>query len=216
MYTSDDSGSNQDTPATTQGHAQYKTNPTAVPKPPGSGKRPQFLQHIPSNEYVFPQGGLINATIVDIIVILPQWFRNPGILFRLLNNGITSGVHFAILDEHRHLNLHNPDDVERARDHLSDTYRRVMRKVDPAWTKAKHQVPEDWDEFAMSIHNFVSEAAEKVGYVARAPIPFRDLAIGLKKLPQGSDAGDLTRALEYAMQHQKARWARQCIRVHVP
>ncbi|EOA87817.1 hypothetical protein ACJQWK_02252 [Exserohilum turcicum] len=197
-HTPDNDGTNQDNSAATpQKHVQHRT------KAPTTGKRPQFMQHIPSNEYAFPAGGVINATIVDIIVLLPQWFRNPGILFRLLNNNITSGVHFAILDEHRHLNIHHTDEVERARDHLSDTYRRVMRKVEPGWTKARHRAPEDWDEFAMSIHNFVPEAADKVRYIVPPSIPFRDLATGLKKLPQGADAGDLTRALAYAMQNQK-------------
>jgi hypothetical protein len=78
-----------------------------------------------------------------------------------------------------------------------------MRKITLGWTKAKHQVPGDWNGLDTSIANFESEGASEAGYVRPPSIPFMYLAVGLKKLPQGYDAGDLTRALDFAMQNQK-------------
>ena len=80
-----------------------------------------------------------------------------------------------------------------------------MRKYwDPKWTKQTHRAPVGWNLEAMSIHDFTPECLESGGpYVAPPSIPFKDLAIGLKKLPKGKDAGDLTRALDYAMRNQK-------------
>ncbi|KNG46821.1 hypothetical protein DDE82_004320 [Stemphylium lycopersici] len=189
-------------------HVHQRTKPTAawpaMLKVPAVGKpRAQFMLHTPCHEYLLPKGTLINATVADIVVLLPQWFRNPGIAFRFLNNGITAATHFAILKEHRYLNCDTPEEAERARDHLSDTYRKVMRMFNPSWKKVKHQAPEGWDPTNLSIHDFVPEAAKQAEYMAPPSIPFKDLAIGLKKLPQGLDAGDLTRALNYALLNVK-------------
>ncbi|KAI4649132.1 hypothetical protein J4E93_003446 [Alternaria ventricosa] len=181
-----------------------KGDDTAVPKAPSRGKpRAQFLLDIPAHEYKLPCDGPINATLVDLIVILPQWFRNPAVAYRMLNNGISAAVHFAILDKHRHLGLTSSEEAERARDHISDTYRKKMRNTWPNWTKAKHPVPCDWNKTAMSIANFFPEAANRDDYVPPPSIPFKNLAIGLKSLPQDDDVGDLTRALDFALRYQK-------------
>ncbi|KAF1835930.1 hypothetical protein BDW02DRAFT_264508 [Decorospora gaudefroyi] len=160
-----------------------------------------FLRDVPLNEYVLPAGGPINATVTEIVAFLPHWFRTPSIITRFLNNGINAAIHFKMLDEYRHLGLATPEECERARDHLSDTYRKTMRKVDPTWAVRKHQVPASWNGSDMTINGFMPKGAENAGYEAPQPVPFRNLATGLKKLPQGDDAGDLTRALDYAIQN---------------
>ena len=193
-------------PLPVHGHGRPEESQPARLNIPQSGtSRSRFFLGIPLHDYILPEGGLINATIVDIIAILPQWFRNPVILQRFLNNGITSNIHFAILEEYRHLGLTSSDQLERFRDYLSDIYRKQMRiYFDPRWTKQNHRAPADWDAQALSIHGFVPETAVSgAPYVAPASIPFKDLAIGLKKLPEGTDAGDLTHALDYAMRNQK-------------
>ncbi|CAO2653593.1 Nn.00g030040.m01.CDS01 [Neocucurbitaria sp. VM-36] len=164
--------------------------------------RVQFLRDLPAHDYILPAGGPINATMAEIIAILPNWFRNRNITIRFENNGINAGVHFAILQEYRHLNLTTAIECERARDHLSDQYRKTMREVVPGWTKAKHQAPENWDKSYMLVNGFLPDTAHLPGYNAPLSIPFRDLAIGLKKLPQGHDAADITRALDFAMGNQ--------------
>jgi hypothetical protein len=185
-------------------HHRTKGDDPAMSRSSLKGKpRAQFLLHIPPHEYLLPGGEPINATIVELIVLLPQWFRNPGVAWRFLNNGINAAVHFAILEQHRHLNLTNAEEAERTRDHISDTYRKTMRKIKQGWTKAKHEIPDDWDALNISIINYTPEAANKIDYIMPPSVPFKDLAVGLKKLPQYYDAGDLTRALDFAMQNQK-------------
>ncbi|EMD62528.1 hypothetical protein COCSADRAFT_57103, partial [Bipolaris sorokiniana ND90Pr] len=174
------------------------SNDTPIGKP-----RAHFMLDMPHHEYIFPTGGTINATMVEILVLLPHWFRNPQVLMRLLNNGLTSNIHMMILEEHRQLELSTGDEIERARDYIADSYRKAMRKIMPAWLRRNHKAPEDWDATVMSIENVIPKAATKGRYVAPASIPFKDLAVGLKKLPQDYDAGDLTRALDYAMQNGK-------------
>ncbi|EMD93777.1 hypothetical protein COCC4DRAFT_91993, partial [Bipolaris maydis ATCC 48331] len=186
-----------DTAVSTATHTKtHNVTPTGKP-------RAHFMLDMAHHEYIFPTGGTINATMVEILVLLPQWFRNPQILMRFLNNGLTSNIHMTILEEYRQLELNTSDEIERARDYIADSYRKAMRKIMPAWLRRNHKAPEDWDATVMSIENIIPEAAKKGGYVAPASIPFKDLAVGLKKLPQGYDAGDLTRALDFAMKNDK-------------
>ena len=187
-------------------HHRSKGDDLATPRSSLRGRpRAQFLLDIPAYEYKLPKEMPINATIVDLIAVVPQWFRNPGITWRFMNNGINAAVHFAILEQHRHLGLTNVEEAERARDHISDTYRKTMRKMEnfSGWTKAGHNIPDNWNKLNISVSGYLPESAKKIGYVTPASIPFIVLAVGLKKLPQGYDAGDLSRALQFAMQNQK-------------
>jgi hypothetical protein len=174
--------------------------PKAKPRAPIAKK---LLDNIPKHDYVLPNGGAINATVTEIIAILPHWYRNLNILTRFLNNGMNASVHLAILNEYRHLNVPVVGDRRRVQERLSDAYRKTMRKVIPGWTQAKHQAPVGWNQANVGIARHVPEAARENGYIAPSSIPFKDLAIGLKKLPHGNDAGDLTRALDYAMRNRK-------------
>ncbi|USP75508.1 uncharacterized protein yc1106_02782 [Curvularia clavata] len=171
------------------------------------GVRPSFMANMPYNEFKFPKGGAINATIVDIIVLLPQWFRNPRLLTRFMNNGLTTAFHYYILEKYRYLSVHTEEEVERAHEHLSTAYRNNMRKIVASWTRRNHEVPQDWDTSKMDIRDYLPEAAKKPRYEAPESIKFSDLAIGVKLLPQGDDAGDLTRALVFAMNNRKTNEA---------
>ncbi|KAH9871160.1 hypothetical protein J1614_006736 [Plenodomus biglobosus] len=165
--------------------------------------RSRFLLDHPTFEYILPKGGPLNFTIVEIISILPNWFRSRDMATRFLSNGISSRVHFLILDEHRQLDLTTEIQFERARDSISDAYRKVMRKLDPLWTKARHLIPQGWDSSSITVNDVRPEAAREFGWRQPLSVAYKSLAIGLKKLPEGNDAGDLTRALDFAMNHQK-------------
>jgi hypothetical protein len=166
----------------------------------------KLLSNVPRHFYTLPSGAPINATLPDIIAILPHWFRNRNLATRFLNNGINAGLHLALLEEYRYVDVHTIEDRKRARDRLGDAYRRIMRKIDAEWKLGTHVVPEGWDERDLDIAEFVPDGAREV----TASISFKDLAIGLKKLPWGNDAGDLTRALEYAIRNRKVdEWGRE-------
>lgn len=164
--------------------------------------RLKVFHHLPTHDYALPPGGPINATMAEIIVIFPNWFRNTEFTTRFQNNGINGGIHLTILQEHRHLNFTTAFETAQARDYISDEYRKTMRKGDPKWTKAAHGVVEGWDSQVIQVNGFVPDICRAHGFVNPPSIPFKTLADGLKKLPQGSDAGDFTRALEHAMYNQ--------------
>jgi hypothetical protein len=75
------------------------------------------------------------------------------------------------------------------------------------WTHENHQTPADWNPNSISVTGWLSDrvAYQKSGRHGPTPIPlpFRELMKDVAKLPEGPDAGDLTRALEYAVNNNK-------------
>jgi hypothetical protein len=167
-----------------------------------STPRKVYLLELPEHTYIMPAGPTLNFTMADILVILPNWFKKQQMATRFMNNGLTSAVHVAILQEHRTMNL-SERELTRSRDGCSDQYRRTMRQMTPKWTKAGYRVSDDWNRQDITVNQFLPDAARNVKLKATPPVPFKKLMSDMKKLPQGPDAGDLTRALEYALQNQK-------------
>jgi hypothetical protein len=172
--------------------------------PSAASIRAHFLHNAISATYNLPPGSILNFTMVEIITLLPHLYKEPPIAYRFLNNHMTTGVHFAILSFHRSLDLASDAAEIQAREIISEGYRRAMRVWNPTWTKASHVVPASWDPLVLSMENFEPVAAREKQYRTPAAVPFRRLMDGVKMLPRGSDKGDLTRALEYALAHAKA------------
>ncbi|KAH7359791.1 hypothetical protein BKA66DRAFT_573903 [Pyrenochaeta sp. MPI-SDFR-AT-0127] len=168
---------------------------------PPLNPRRKFLRNLPNHDFALPQDDPINATMVEIVVLFPNWFRNSYFTNRFQNNGINAGVHIAILEEYRVLNLVTLHETQQAREHISDQYRKTMRESNAKWTKSTHRKPEGWNVHLIQVNDFIPDIARLPGYICSPSIQFKSLASGLKKLPEGHDAGDLTRALDYAMQN---------------
>jgi hypothetical protein len=171
---------------------------TGIRPPPRAG----FFFELPEYDYIMPIGPALNFTVAEILVILPHWHKNLQICQRFHNNGLNSSVHMTILQEHRDIALVGTE-VSRAKDAISDQYRKTMRMADPKWRKAMHKAPENWDSNAVSVSQFVPDSAREKDYSAPASVSFKSMMRGITKVPQGSDAGDLTRALCFALAYQK-------------
>jgi hypothetical protein len=200
-FTTNGSQRQQDPPATS---AVPRKARKAAPAPddPNKSTRLSVLTQFPEHAYVLPSGPHLSFTMADILVILPNWYKNTRIMARFMNNGFNSMIHAEILQEHRTLNT--PEEgLGRFRDALSAQYRRTMRMIDPMWKKANHKEPNNWDKTNLGVNNFSPDDAANPNFRAPAPIPFTALMAGITKLPQGYDAGDLTRALDFAVSHPK-------------
>lgn len=159
-----------------------------------------FLRNLPSHCYTLPNVPL-NFTLVEIIVLLPNWFKNRAIATRFMNNHLTANVHFTIFEEHRECNFENDHEQEKARKTITDEYRKTMRSYphNRAWTKAKHTPALGWNSLLISMDGFKPDDAWNADYRRLPSVPLRDLMIGVKKLPEGSNAGDLTRCVQFSL-----------------
>lgn len=162
--------------------------------------------HIPRFDYPMPPGEPLNFTMTEIIAILPHWFTNYSIGSRFVNNNITSSIHAAILEEHRDFSKHHVSKAAPLREYLGDIIRRVMRLRNDKWIKKTHVIPSDWDPASISMSNFIPDVAARRRWRNPTPVPFHVLAQGLRRLPEGPDAGDLTRALEFALNNPRPNW----------
>jgi hypothetical protein len=183
-------------------HLPARTTVTGDPAQPNPMTNKNFLANLPAHCYTLPDVPL-NFTIVEILVLLPNWFRNKALCARFLNNHLTGSIHFMILEEHRELQFGSEHERERARKWLTDEYRKAMRKDNKDWTKATHVKPAGWQPTAMGVDGFTPDDVEVPGYRRVPSIFFRDLAIGVKKMPEGPAAGDLTRALLFAIESKQ-------------
>jgi hypothetical protein len=187
--------------ANTQGLIAPRSVPlmtNSIKPPPRAG----FFRELSEYPFIMPVGPPLNFTIADILVILPLWHKSIHMCYRFQNNGLSSGVHVTILQEHRHITLPKVE-VTRAKDGITDQYRQTMRKMDPSWRKTAHKAPSNWDMNNLTVNQFLPDSARDAGYTAPDPVSFKEMMNGIKKLPQGPDAGDLTRALEFALRNQK-------------
>lgn len=180
-------------------HLPIRVTITGQPAAPHPNATKIFLRDLPAHCYTLPNVTL-NFTIIEMLVLLPNWFKNKAICARFLNNNLTANVHFAILEEYRELSFVSDHEREKARRSLADECRKTMRKFQSGWTRAKHAAPLEWDPFSIAMDGFVPDDVRFEDYRRPASILLRDLMIGVKKLPGGSDAGDLTRAVEFTLE----------------
>lgn len=183
-------------------HLPARTTVTGGPALPNPTHYMNFLSDLPAHCYELPKE-VLNFTIVEILVLLPNWFKNKALCARFVNNNLTGHIHFMILEEHRELQLGSEYERERARKWITDEYRKAMRKIVPDWIKAKHVVPAGWDSTAIGMDGFYPDDVDSRDYRRVPSILFKDLAIGVKKMPEGPAAGDLTRALLFALENKQ-------------
>ena len=172
---------------------------TGDPAMPNPTTQKNFLADLPAHCYTLPDVPL-NFTIVEILVLLPHWFRNAALCERFINNNLTGNIHFMILEEHREWRFETEHDREKARKWITDEYRKTMRKNKEGWVKLGYAAPVGWDSTAMGMAGFIPDDVEAPGYRRVPSILFKDLAIGVKKMPEGPAAADLTRALLFALE----------------
>ena len=183
-------------------HLPARTTVTGDPAIPNPMTNKNFLGDLPAHCYKLP-GVPLNFTIVEILVLLPNWFKNKALCARFLNNNLTGSIHFMILEEHRELQFGSEHDRERACRWITAEYRKAMRKIDKNWTKATHVTPADWHLTDIGMDGFTPDDVDAPGYRRLPSILFKDLAIGVKKMPEGPAAGDLTRALLFAVENKQ-------------
>jgi hypothetical protein len=74
------------------------------------------------------------------------------------------------------------------------------------WERTKHIAPQGWDNSDISVNHYVPDRIRlprRFPNPGPRPIPFRALADGVAKFPQGYDAADLTHAIEYAIANER-------------
>lgn len=177
-----------------------------------------FLRQSPIYDYDYSKHGhtfLLNFTAVEIITFLPRLFEQTSMATRLVNNGMQNKVHAKILEEHRYHQGSGCTDFYVAG--IGARYLDAMRgpgwrarpkaEQDAMWTRKKQKVPDAavWNAADISMNSFIPDRIKYGTHDVQPPsVPFLQLLRGVKKIPQGDDAADLTRAIEFVVDSELA------------
>ncbi|KAF2004717.1 hypothetical protein P154DRAFT_571923 [Amniculicola lignicola CBS 123094] len=165
-----------------------------------------LLKDIPTYDYFIPAvGPHLRFTAVEIIVFLPHWYKNKTIAWRFMNNGMSFPTHVAILEAHRFYS----ETQKFNRNSIGVGYRDAIRGRTwregtgdgvEGWESKKHVVPAGWDHDNIDVNGFVPDRNVDVDQIPS--VLFENLMNGVAKIPEGSDGGDLTRAILWAREHE--------------
>lgn len=201
-------------PRPTRKKAADKAAPVAKKKPTGFGS-PSYnkLRDAPSPWLPLPSG---NLTMAETAAFLPQAIKSFDVIDRFLYNGAFSTTLADMINHYRTM----PNGPI-----INNTVYRMMRgsmdnraKKDERyakWTVMKHvtiERPIGFDPTSVDVSNFrapENHNARELAAAAKLPPPtilFRDMANGVKIMPSGFDALDLTRCIEYCLQNGNEDW----------
>ncbi|KAF9693151.1 hypothetical protein EKO04_008852 [Ascochyta lentis] len=171
----------------------------------------------PSWNLSFPEG---NLTAAEIIAYLPHWLKSVDVILRFVNNGGRSVTITHLLHKLRVM----PSSNYQANSTTIMMHYAMRRAGYEEWTiGTRHEYEDDreYDENSLYVGDFrpprithpknvstkqKTKEDELARNCAADPIPFKDLALHVKKHPSGSDALDLTRCVDYALKHPKEQW----------
>ncbi|KAJ8109924.1 hypothetical protein OPT61_g7095 [Boeremia exigua] len=158
-----------------------------------------FGDHAPPNTIPFPKHA--NMTVAEILTFLPNSINCADVIYRMISNG---GTRKAI---HAMINTHRDFEVEWSVNCCGAVmYKTMDRAGYTEWTIKKHGLWHDsrkdsWNAQRLDVGNLQT----RPGGLATA-VPFRRLAENVRTMPQGDDALDLTRMVQYCLQNAEDGW----------
>lgn len=165
------------------------------------------LRDAPSPWLPFPSG---NLTMAEVTAFLPQSIKSFDIINRFISNGALAMTLASMINHYRAMPI---GPIE------NNTIYRMMKgqmnihaKTNPAykgWTVTKHAdiiKPSTFNHSSVSVSNFHTPESMMSSPQSPKTILFRDLANGVKVMPSGPDALDLTRCIQYCLEHDNEDW----------
>jgi hypothetical protein len=171
------------------------------------------LRDAPSPWLGLPRG---NLTLAEMTAFIPHAIKSYDIMDRFLYNGALSGTFANMINQYRvmpHGRIENNSIYRMMKGPMEH-----RAKVDPTyekWTVVKHaaiQKPAGFDPASVSVAGFSTpvnfNSRQSTAATTQPPpsILFRDMANGVKIMPSGYDALDLTRCIEYCVKHNDGSW----------
>jgi hypothetical protein len=211
------------TPTKSTDDAQNTITPRSIPKKTSPAKsKPGFgsnkydkLRGSPPTWLPLPKG---NLTLAEITAFLPQLLKCWDIIDRLLWNGALSVTLATMINHFREMSM---GDIPNNTIYVmmkGAIKKRVETEPAPAyagWSVSAHQniaKPAGFDPTSISVSGFrtpINYNRRDAAATAGGPepkIPFRHLANGVKNMPSGDDALDLTRCVKYCVANPDEDW----------
>ncbi|CAE7027108.1 hypothetical protein PTNB73_01646 [Pyrenophora teres f. teres] len=163
-----------------------------------------FGPNAPLRYLLFPAHA--NITAIELLTFLPNSIHCADFVHRFFTNGGSFPLLCTIVNQQR--SLLSEWGKHGGRQSMYDAMKRAGNK---GWGVKSHatlheQSSETWDEASLDVGGYKTpgQLCKKQRIVEN--VPFRDLALDVKQLPHGDDALDLTRMVQYCVQHPLEPW----------
>ncbi|PSN70872.1 hypothetical protein BS50DRAFT_659704 [Corynespora cassiicola Philippines] len=164
------------------------------------------VPNAPSANVPFPKG---NVTMAELLAFGPNWIKSHDVIERAISNGASMVLIAYMINYYRDTTIGGPVDSNWISTKMR--YAVSFRKQEPRysnWKVANHKAPSDWDPTKLDTSDFRTPNTTHETKPDPEPrsIPFKGLAKGLKSMPKGDDALDLTRCVQYHTIHPNEKW----------
>ncbi|CAO2653654.1 Nn.00g030650.m01.CDS01 [Neocucurbitaria sp. VM-36] len=186
------------------------TEPPQTPPKPKERKERNVLygygfgRSVPAKSLPFPAHA--NLTVVELLTFLPNSIRCADVIYRLVSNGGIRQTIWAIANTNRDL------PVEFRQNCCGTWMYKAMNEAGyEGWTIQKHDRFHNgrrgvWNEANLDVAGFQSPSQCKDEHNQAPGILFGSLAVDVRAMPQGVDALDLTRMVQYCIQNPNESW----------
>jgi hypothetical protein len=142
-----------------------------------------------------------NLTVTELLAFLPNSINCADVVYRMISNGGTRKSIYAIVNAHRAL------ETEWSANCCGEAMYKTMQKEGYSnWTIKKHDL---WhaSQKALWDGNTLDVANLRIAHsVPAKSVSFRGLATDVRRMPEGDDALDLTRMVQYCVQKSEDGW----------
>lgn len=164
-----------------------------------------FNPYEPPNSIGFPPVQA-NLTAYELVAFLPNSLRSAQVVHRFASNGVTCSAIWAMVNTARDL-------LKEWRIDLCGTA--FMKTMEDAglegWALAIHdqwksRLDIPWDQRDINVGGFLTFAEMHGKDRSKEVMPFKDLALSVRTIPQGNDALDLTRMVLHCVNNPGEGW----------
>ncbi|KAJ6283368.1 hypothetical protein J3E71DRAFT_215153 [Bipolaris maydis] len=192
---------------TPQKPANSESPTTWTPSTSSASLNYNKLRDAPSPWLPFPSG---NLTMAEITAFLPQSIKSFDIIDRFISNGALAMTLASMINHYRTMPAGPIENNTIYR--MMKGQMNIRAKTNPAyksWTVTTHtdiKKPTPFNPASVSVSNFHTPDNLMSSPQSPQTIPFRDLATGVEVMPSGPDALDLTRCIQYSLDHRDEDW----------
>jgi hypothetical protein len=174
------------------------------PKSKRTANKECFGPYAPSQDLSFPSHA--NLTAYELFAFLPNCIRSPEVIYRFVSNGATRHVLWAMMNTARDFQKEwaaNSCGTALYKTMSEAGYEGWTVKIHSRWHAAREAL---WDEHNLDVSGFQTPRELLEMDRLEVNVPFKSLAAGVRSMPEGDDALDLTRMVQYCVQKADERW----------
>ncbi|KAH4153185.1 hypothetical protein HBI42_169760 [Parastagonospora nodorum] len=165
-----------------------------------------FEPYAPPYHLPFPTGARLTA--YELLAFLPNSLRSPDIVYRFASNGASRRAIWTIVNSARDLQK------EWTPNQCGSILAQVMNRAGfEGWVITAHwdwhsALKNTWDESNLEVTGFktLGKQQEADDLDKNRHVPFKDLAVSVRRWPQGDEALDLTRMVKHCVENPDELW----------